>query len=132
MRHVVWTLGLILWFVSPAWAVDISRWCVLGWDANSETDLAWYRVHTSQTSGSYVACSAAPTNVQGCYHVAAGTVQATCQQLGLLAVGQYYARLTALDATGNESASSSELSLQLTEHFQPTNPPVFNPPIFGR
>lgn len=128
-----WWIFLGLWLMTvPLGAVDMSRWCVLGWNANTEPDLAWYRVHTSQTSGVYVSCSAPPTNVQGCYHVAAGTTEATCQQLGLLAVGQYYARLTALDMAGNESTPSTELSLQLTEHFQPTSPPIFNPPIFGR
>jgi hypothetical protein len=70
----------------------------LNWNANSESDLAGYRVYYGTQSRVY----GAPVNVG----------LATSHQLGDLAAGvRYYLAVTAVDASGNESAPSAECEI---------------------
>ena len=69
----------------------------LAWDANTESDLAGYKVYYGTASGSY----GTPVNV--------GNV--TTYQLTGLTPGQvYYLALTAYDPAGYESGFSNEVS----------------------
>jgi len=69
----------------------------LAWDANTESDLAGYKVYYGTASGSY----GAPISV--------GKV--TSYQLGGLTPGQtYFITLTAYDTAGYESGFSNEVS----------------------
>jgi fibronectin type 3 domain-containing protein len=71
----------------------------LSWTANSEPDLASYRVYRSNQQGVYGAAIAT---------VPAGTASYTATGLQ---VGQtYYFRITAVDSGSNESQSSNEVS----------------------
>ncbi len=70
----------------------------LAWDANSESDLASYRIYRSTTPGVYGAPVAT---------VLAGIVS---YQMGGLQAGTYYFTVTAVDSAGNESPRSNEIS----------------------
>lgn len=72
---------------------------ILTWNANSETDLASYRIYRATTSGAYVAPLAT---------IPAGTV--TYQVTGLTSGTTYYFIVTAVDTAGNESIFSNEVS----------------------
>ncbi len=73
---------------------------MLTWNANTESDLAGYKVYRRATStGTYGAPIAT---------IPAGTV--TYQALGLTVGTTYWFTVTAYDAAGNESSFSNEVS----------------------
>lgn len=67
------------------------------WNANSEPDLAGYKVYRSTVSQTY----GAPVATLG---------KVTSYDTGTLPVGQTFFALTAYDSAGNESAKSAEVS----------------------
>jgi fibronectin type 3 domain-containing protein len=71
----------------------------LNWTANSEPDLASYRVYRSNQQGVYGAAIAT---------VSAGTASYTAT--GLLVGQTYYFTITAVDKANNESQASNEVS----------------------
>ncbi len=87
---VVWPIGLI----------EAGTAANLAWDANSEPDLAGYRIHAGTSSGSYTL----PTLDVG---------KVTSYSISnLQANTTYYVVVTAYDYAGNESASSNEIAVQ--------------------
>lgn len=82
----------------------------VSWDANSESDLAGYKVYIGESSGNYSG------------NVDVGNVlQFTWNNL---AVGKiYFFAVTAYDAAGNESDFSEEVSIALDPPVD-TNPPA--------
>jgi len=82
------------------------------WDANSESDLAGYRLYQSQTSGIY--------NNPHVAEIPAGTEEVT---LNDVSDGTYFWVLTAFDDSGNESGFSNEVtaSLDSTAPVPPSN-----------
>ncbi len=75
----------------------------ISWDANSEPDLAGYKVYYGNSSGNYQS------------QVYVGNV--TSYQLsGLEAGKQYYFAVTALDFSGNESNFSNEVETIISEN----------------
>ena len=71
----------------------------LDWNANTESDLAGYRIYRSTSSGNYGAPVA--------------TVPASATSFvatGLTPGVKYFFTITAFDKTGNESDKSSEVS----------------------
>lgn len=100
------TLALLV-FTVPCWAADVQ----FGWDANTETDLAGYRLYQSATSGAY-----GSTFIT---EIPAGTQ--TYTQLGV-AEGTHFWVLTAFDIAGNESGYSNEVVLVVDE--TPPEPPT--------
>ena len=88
--------------VIPASAKDIT----FLWDANSEADLAGYRLYQSDTSGSYT--FGIGNEVKD---TPAGTETCTID----VADGTWYWVLTAYDSNGNESGPSNEVSISVDQ-----------------
>jgi hypothetical protein len=94
-RNLVFFSVLLLALLISVWAR--AEQVTLAWDANTEPDLAGYRVHYGTASGSY-------TTSMDVHKV-------TTSSIGTLAAGQtYYFAVTAYDASGNESGYSNQVS----------------------
>lgn len=96
------TIGVLAFLVfqisPPTFAATVN----VGWNANSESDLAGYSVHYGTASGSYT------------YHINVGNK--TSQLITNLSTGAtYYFAVTAYDAAGNESLPSTEASIAIPE-----------------
>lgn len=87
---------------APVIAKDIN----FAWDANSESDLAGYRLYQSGTSGSYTYGSGNEVA-----EIPAGTEVCTIDA----ADGTWYWVLTAYDTNGNESGPSNEVSANVDQ-----------------
>lgn len=82
----------------------------LTWNANTETDLAGYKVYVGTAAGTY----GAPVDV--------GNVTAHTLTLTPAAGQTYYFALTAYDTSGNESIKSSEVSVFIPDQTAPAQP----------
>ena len=82
------------------------------WDANSEDDLAGYKVHYGVSSGNYYS------------HEDVGN-QTSYALTGLGGGNDYYLAVTAYDFSGNESAYSNEVIF--SDQTSVNYPPVFSP-----
>jgi hypothetical protein len=94
----------------PTLAHAQSTEVTLGWDANTETDLAGYRLYSSAVSGTY---SGTPIAT-----IQAGTEEHT---VTLEPGGDVYFVATAFDTSGNESGYSNEVQLDRTDPGSPTS-----------
>ena len=116
-------MSCALWLtcgVSPGWAVgpDTTATSTISWTANTEPDVFGYRLYYSNINGGQTipgtpnATIIAPT---------------TTHTLGAISDGQYYAKVTAYDQSGNESAASLEVSFV----FNGLSAPILsiNPPL---
>jgi len=99
MKKILAVLAMVLMLAGTAFA-DSN--IIFIWDANSESDLAGYRLYQSQTSGNYV-----DTFVSD---IPAGTETVTISDV---ADGIYYWVLTAYDTDDNESGYSNEVMADL-------------------
>lgn len=102
-------LSIITLTAIPVLAKDIN----FAWDANTESDLAGYRLYQSNTSGSYTYGSGNEVA-----EIAAGTETVT---LTGVTDGTWYWVLTAFDTEGNESLPSNEVS-QTVDETAPSAP----------
>lgn len=98
-RFLPWLLLPLLLF-APALVHAAGR-ATLAWDANTEADLAGYKVYVGTASGQYgppvdVGLTATPT--------------APTHDVEPLEDGTYFFAVTAYDASGNESGFSNEVS----------------------
>lgn len=112
MKRLIFVLTTVMVLISgfgPSQAGQV----VFEWDANTESDLAGYRMYQSSVSGQYVYGKA---NAIG--EIPAGTETFT---LVTLADGTFYWVATAFDTAGNESGPSNEVST--TINFEPPKPP---------
>jgi hypothetical protein len=92
---------------------------ILGWDPNTETDLAGYRLHYGNNPRSQATYTqTVPINDRN----------ATTWEL-TLPDGVYYFALTAVDLGGNESGFSNEVMAEISEVTTPPPPPV-SPGLF--
>jgi len=109
-KFILLLATLFLLIAIPVLAMDVN----FAWDANSESDLAGYRLHQSDTSGSYT--YAPGTEVAD---IPAGTETCTID----VADGTWYWVLIAYDNDGNESGPSNEVSASVdqTAPAPPTN-----------
>lgn len=98
-------LMLILSWETPALAANAD----LSWSANTETDLAGYKVYYGTSSRSY----GAPVDVGN---------RTTFTATGLSEGQTYYFAVTAYNAAGSESGLSTEVS----KTFPDTTPPVLS------
>ena len=74
----------------------------LSWDANTELDLAGYRVYVGQASGQY-----------GSPIPLGKVTEISLASLGIVADGNYFVAMTAVDLAGNVSGFSVELPFVL-------------------
>lgn len=96
MRIVVLLLSLLLTTVPAAMAADVT----LSWIANTESDLAGYKIYQSTISGQY-----------GAPVATVGKITTQTLTLPTLTVDQtYFWTITAYDLAGNESGKSAEAS----------------------
>jgi len=94
-RNLVFFSVLLVALLISVWAR--AEQVTLAWDANTESDLAGYRVHYGTASGSYT------TSVD--------VHKVTTSSIGTLTAGQrYYFAVTAYNASGNESGYSNQVS----------------------
>ena len=98
MKKMLLTCVMLLAVGAVAWGATLT----VMWDANTETDLAGYRLYQSDTAGQYTF---------GAEHaiatVPAGTETATVADV---ADGTWFWVLTAHDTSGNESEPSNEVT----------------------
>jgi len=93
-------------------ALLISVWAraeqvTLAWDANTEPDLAGYKVHYGSASGSYTS--------------SVDVHKVTTSSIGTLTAGQtYYFAVTAYNASNNESGYSNQVSYSVPQNQPPT------------
>jgi len=102
MKKVLAILAMVLMFCGSALAASN---VTFEWSANSETDLAGYRLYQSQTSGVY---TYGDGNQVATILTGTETVQITS-----IADGTYFWVLTAYDNDGNESGPSNEVTAAL-------------------
>ena len=99
-----------------------------GWDKNTESDLAGYRLYFSQTPGVYVkkATSATTPNLLMEIPVTASSHPNTATHAVSAADGaKVYFVLTAYDLSGNESGFSNEVTYTMTDQTAPAAPKGF-------
>ena len=82
----------------------------VSWNANTETDLAGYKVYAGTAPGQY----GAPVDV--------GNVTAYTATLTPATGTTYYFALTAYDTSGNESVKSDEVSVYVPDVTPPAKP----------
>ena len=95
----------ILFITSPLWAVgvNVGSNCVISWTANTEPDLASYKLFVGTVTGAY----GPPQSIT------APASQITCIVAGITTSGQKYITLSSLDTAGNESAKAVEVPFTL-------------------
>lgn len=103
-------LVLLMVVFAASFSMAQSEMVKLVWDANTETDLAGYKMYWGDVSGSY----GTPVDV--------GLVTEHPLDLSEWTDGVYYFAVTAYDNRGNESGYSNEVSYEV-DHTAPT-PPV--------
>ena len=94
------------------YAITVDR-LTLEWDANSETDLAGYKVYKRQTASPYgtVPLGVVPVLAMPTFEVTG------------LANGTWYFAVTAYNLTGAESARSNEISVNVSISGSSPPPP---------
>ncbi|KKM18741.1 hypothetical protein LCGC14_1662690 [marine sediment metagenome] len=105
MKKVLLTTLFILFYSTITWAESVT----LAWDANSESDLAGYKMYVGNVSGTYTSITDV-TNVTQ-YEV-----------LNLIVGTTYYFAVTAYDTSANESGYSNEISTTITDIILPGIP----------
>ena len=124
-------LSLVVLFLSLGNAFAFNANNKLCWDANTESDLAGYKVYVASQSG-LVTGVFTPDIINGRDVVLTATPASPCDSVfgtyldvgGIpLVDGQYFMIVTAYDTSGNESANSNEVSvpLDLTPPVGPAN-----------
>ena len=112
MKRIIFTLVLALFLVCGFTSSQAGQ-VVFEWDANSEEDLAGYRLYQTTTSGSYE------------YGVdkAIGDIPAGTETFthSMNVDGTFFWVATAYDTAGNESGPSNEVTA--TINFKPPAPP---------
>lgn len=102
MKKLFLTLVLVFGLVSLAIAGTSN--VTIEWNANSEPDLAGYRLYQSTASGSYIFGQGNEV-----LDILAGTITGTIN----VADGTYFWVLTAYDTEHNESGPSNEVTMTL-------------------
>jgi len=95
----------------PAVAAQLYQDCLFSWSANTESDLAGYRLYMGRLASqlSQVSDIGLRTTVR-------------CSEVGAKANGRWFGAVTAYDKSGNESAPSQVLPFELTGIAEPTPP----------
>ncbi len=96
IRCGILALFLLFWNISGTYSSDVT----LSWDANTETDLAGYKVYYGTAPQSY-----------GAPFILGKQTSFTVTGLG---TGTFYFVVTAFDTSNNESGASNEVSKTVT------------------
>lgn len=118
MKKTLLIIILVLSLASLSFAASES--VTLGWDANTESDLAGYRLYMSSTPGVYTLVgknpSLTPTNPPANYvkSIAKPAVTMSATVSGVDGQKIYFV-LTAFDSAGNESGVSNEVTYTLSD-----------------
>lgn len=101
MKRILLLVLFSLLITSPLWAVGVTvgTGCVISWNANTEADLAGYKLFVGKTPGAYGPAQA----------ILAPAQSITCTGAGITLDGQYYVTLSAYDKANNESAKAIEV-----------------------
>jgi hypothetical protein len=104
-RSVVGSTGCLIGLLILLWPIGIlgaDTVVSLAWDANTESDLAGYRLHYGTASGRYTLTTdiSGPVNAVSISNLSASTT--------------FYFVVTAFDAAGNESLPSNEVAVRPT------------------
>jgi len=119
MKYLV-PFFLFLFISAPALAVAIPTNLTLGWDANTEADLAGYRIYSTHVPGDYIL----GPNGEG--NIADVSVPSTETTIDLSSEqdGNICFVATAYDISGNESGPSNEICWEL-DTSSPNTPTNF-------
>ncbi len=106
-------LVIALFIVAPAFGVGnvVGEGCVIFWTANTETDLAGYKLFFGTATGAY-----GPPQT-----ILAPATSIKCADAGITTLGQYYATITAFDKAVpvNESVKAAEVPFVLADLIPP-------------
>ena len=102
MKNLLMIMGMLLFLVGNCCADST---VTLGWDANSESDLAGYRLYQTNVSGQYILgegneVATIPAGTEICI-------------LPNVSDGEWWWVLTAFDTHNNESGRSNEVGVDL-------------------
>lgn len=112
-----WILGLM--FLAGVLPAEANH-CTLSWNANTESDLAGYRVYHSFSSNGFTV---------GSYSFTTRGTSLTCEDMGVSQDGRlHYWTVTAYDTAGNESPFPAQVWMQMPLLTEPTTPPPPPPP----
>jgi len=113
MKSIIALLTACICCIPLTATAQLTRTVALGWDANTETDLAGYKLYYGNASRTYTTTITIPNPTAVTYSID-------------LPVGTYYFALTAYDLGTNESGYSNEVSTSIDEIYTypqtPTNP----------
>jgi hypothetical protein len=103
MKQLIATFSIVLITllagVAQAQSATVGANCAIGWTANTDADLASYRVYGTLTPAAGVA-------VAKTIDIVKPTVATTCAALGLQTGGTLNVQVDAVDVLGNRSAKS--------------------------
>jgi len=95
------------------------------WNANSDGDLAGYRIYFSDTSGVYIFGSSSPNlKIQILCNGEDSSLECTTYSTNEFGIGTWYFIITAVDLAGQESDPSNELTAVVTAPNAPPSTPT--------
>lgn len=104
IKSIVIAIFIVALYAVAAGAAQIQ----VTWDANTETDLAGYKVYFGTAPGQY----STPVTVTAPSYTLQGVTDKTT----------YYVAVSAFDTSGNESALSDEVSVYVPDVTPPAKP----------
>jgi hypothetical protein len=115
--------AILIYHLNPSYASDVT----LAWDANSETDLAGYKIYYGNTAGGPYNASGSSDGASPITVLLGSLMDPANPEFTVhgLPDGTYYFVATAFDLAGLESGYSNQVSAQATTppSAPPTNPP---------
>ena len=125
---VVNCIAVLIYFVNSTYAFDVT----LAWDANSETDLAGYKVYYGTTAGDPYSGSGSSEGASPIIVPLSSLANPSSPEFSVhgLADGTYFFVATAYNTAGLESGYSNEVSAQ-SSTTPPTTPPTNGAPTLS-
>lgn len=118
-----WSIFILVIFILFLISIAYAGTATVSWDANTEPDLAGYKIYFGLSSGSYGS------------QIQVGNIinsRMSVRVNGLELGREYFFVVTAIDFSGNESGFSNEVNIILADSTEdpPEDPPV-DPPTEG-
>jgi len=127
MKNIIVYLSAMLLFATIAFgAVGFGNLINTAWDANTETDLAGYRIYRSSQSNVYTFGVGSPNLIHQ-VECSGGDTSNNCTSYSFddTPIGTWFWVATAYDSYGNESGPSDELTETITDMTAPSAPENF-------